>query len=134
MFLLTGRVEFEQLDDWVLCRIYNKKGVIEKRQIEIENDVKPMNDTRQVLAPESAARLIGGSSCSDQMMSPEFTCEAESEPMRWSNGRLTNNTLNFPFNYVDAIADNEIVSRLLGGNQMWSTSLDPLVVVKQGTF
>ncbi|KFK42139.1 hypothetical protein AALP_AA2G216200 [Arabis alpina] len=116
-----------RLDDWVLCRIYNKKGVI-------ENKVKPKNDTCQVTARESAARLIGGSSCSEQMVSPEFTYEAEREPMRWSNGRLSNNnTIDFPFNYVDAIADNEIMSRLFGGNQMWSTtSLDPLMV-KQRT-
>lgn len=130
--MLTGRFDFEQLDDWVLCRIYNKKGVIEKRRSsEIENEeVKPMTDTCPVMAPESAAaRLIGGTD--HQVVSPEFTCEAENEPMRWSNGRLSN-ALDFQFNYVDAIADNEILTRLLGGNQMWST-LDPLVV-RQRTF
>ncbi|AAF07779.1 NAC transcription factor 32 [Arabidopsis thaliana] len=106
-----------RLDDWVLCRIYNKKGVIEKRRSDIEDGLKPVTDT---CPPESVARLISGS---EQAVSPEFTC---------SNGRLSN-ALDFPFNYVDAIADNEIVSRLLGGNQMWSTTLDPLVV-RQGTF
>lgn len=105
-----------QLDDWVLCRIYNKKGVIEKRRSDIENEFKPMTDT---CPPESVARLVTGS---EQAVSPAFTC---------SNGRLSN-ALDFPLNYVDAIADNELVSRLLGGNQMWST-LDPLVV-RQRTF
>ncbi|KAL1214576.1 NAC transcription factor 32 [Cardamine amara subsp. amara] len=118
-----------RLDDWVLCRIYNKKGVIEKRRSEIENEVKPMTATCQ---PESVARLIaGGSSCSDQVVSPELTCEGESEK-RWSNSNRLSNAIDFPFNYVDAIADNEIISRLLSGNQMWSTT-DPLVV-RQRTF
>ncbi|XP_010428823.1 PREDICTED: NAC domain-containing protein 2-like [Camelina sativa] len=103
-----------RLDDWVLCRIYNKKGVIEKRQTGIVNDT---------CSPESVARLVAGSE-SEQVVSPEFT---------YSNGR-SSNPLDFPFNYVDAIADNEIVSRLLGGgNQMWST-FDPLVVRQQRTF
>ncbi|CAL9240998.1 unnamed protein product [Arabidopsis halleri] len=94
-----------RLDDWVLCRIYNKKGVIEKQRS--ENELRAVNDT---CPPES---VIAGS---EQVVSPEFTC---------SNGRLSN-ALDFPFNYVDAIADNEIVSR------MWS-KLDPLVV-RQRTF
>ncbi|ESQ27375.1 hypothetical protein EUTSA_v10018998mg [Eutrema salsugineum] len=125
-----------RLDDWVLCRIYNKKGVIEKRRSETESDVKPMTDTCHVAAPVKLnfdrPEIIAGSSCSDHhVVSPEFTCEAESEPSRWSDGRLSN-ALDVPFNYVDAIANNEIVSRLLGGNQMWST-FDPLVV-QQRTF
>ncbi|CAF2140516.1 NAC transcription factor 32 [Brassica rapa] len=113
-----------RLDDWVLCRIYNKKGVIEKRRSEVANG--------HVMAPvmlnfDKPELIGGGSSCSDQrVVSPEFRCEAKTEPSRWSNA------LEVPFNYVDAIADNEIVSRLLGGNQMWST-LDPLVV-RQRTF
>ncbi|CAE5964455.1 unnamed protein product [Arabidopsis arenosa] len=89
-----------RLDDWVLCRIYNKKGVIEKQRS--ENEIRAVNDT---CPPESVARLIAGS---EQAVSPELTC---------SNGRLSN-ALDFPFNYVDAIADNEIVSRLLCGKQM----------------
>lgn len=109
----------------MLCRIYNKKGVIEKkRRSEVENG--------HVTAPvminfDKPEMMRGGSSCSDQqVVSPEFTCEAKTEPSRWSNA------LEVPFNYIDAIADNEIVSRLFGGNQMWST-LDPLVV-RQRTF
>uniref|UniRef100_A0A1J3CFS1 NAC domain-containing protein 2 n=1 Tax=Noccaea caerulescens TaxID=107243 RepID=A0A1J3CFS1_NOCCA len=125
-----------RLDDWVLCRIYNKKGVIEKRRNVVEDEIKPVIDTCTVTAPVTMnfdrPELIGGSSCSEQVVSPEFTCEAESEPSRWSNVRLSNGN-DFPFNYVDAIADNEIVSRLLGGNQMWPTALDPLVV-RQRTF
>lgn len=121
--MLTGRVGLKQLDDWVLCRIYNKKGVIEKRRSEVENG----HVTAPVMMNFDKPEMIGGSSCSDQqVVSPEFTCEAKTEPSRLSNA------LDFPFNYVDAIADNEIVSRLLSGNQMWST-LDPLVV-RQRTF
>ncbi|CAN8240291.1 unnamed protein product [Cochlearia groenlandica] len=99
-----------RLDDWVLCRIYNKKGVIEKEAKPTVTDTCRVNFDK----PE----FIADSSCS-----PEVTCEDE------RNGR---NALGFQFNYVNAIGDNEIVASLLGGNQMLWT-VDPLVV-KQRTF
>ncbi|CAG7893757.1 unnamed protein product [Brassica rapa] len=103
---------FDTVGRWVLCRIYNKKGVIESRGSEVENG----HVTAPVMINFDKPEMVGGSTCSDQqVVSPEFTCEAKTEPSRWSNA------LEVPFNYVDAIADNEIVSRLLGGNQMWST-------------
>lgn len=39
-----------QLDDWVLCRIYNKKGTIEKQQQQPSNDVIV---NRKVESPET---------------------------------------------------------------------------------
>lgn len=38
-----------QLDDWVLCRIYNKKGVIEK---DYNNDQKPTKPTMSSSIPQ----------------------------------------------------------------------------------
>ncbi|PKI66869.1 NAC domain-containing protein 2-like [Punica granatum] len=111
-----------RLDDWVLCRIYNKKGTIEKRPPpeapvaapaalqttsydELEEDRKPDNLAllgggygRPAMPPppatgplgdfmhfdtsDSVPRLHTDSSCSDHVVSPEFTCEVQSEP-RW---------------------------------------------------
>lgn len=133
-----------QLDDWVLCRIYNKKGTTEKQQqginvqktsfSEIE-DKKPENltiggATSAILpAPattrtaagddyvyfdtsDSVPRLHTDSSCSEHVVSPEFTCEVQSEPKYWEK------TLDFPFNYMDATLDNGFGAQFQSTNQM----------------
>ncbi|TMW90285.1 hypothetical protein EJD97_015970 [Solanum chilense] len=96
-----------RLDDWVLCRIYNKKGTIEKNQLNIrkmngeispavsEGDVKPeivpisvstnpsstsyhvYNDFTYFNSPDSLTKLHADSSCSEHVPSPEFTYEKE---------------------------------------------------------
>ncbi|KAL5559651.1 hypothetical protein UlMin_035862 [Ulmus minor] len=136
-----------RLDDWVLCRIYNKKGSIEKQQQQAANrkisypepeDKKPENLTVQAMnscppppstAPgtgitdylyfdtsESVPRLHTDSSCSEHVVSPEFTSEVQSEP-KWKEWEKA--ALDFPFNYMDATVDNEFASQLQGGaNQM----------------
>ncbi|KAL3504216.1 hypothetical protein ACH5RR_034057 [Cinchona calisaya] len=117
-----------RLDDWVLCRIYNKKGSIEKQQLssrkvmsqveeEIGEDKKPVivtslpetspvvyNDFMYLDPADSIPKLHTDSSCSEHVVSPEFshnTCEVQSEQKLsdWEKAAL-----DFPFNYVDAPA------------------------------
>lgn len=119
-----------QLDDWVLCRIYNKKGTLEKHNVaarkmtthmEIEKKteittpatttVSPAlyntGDMMYVDASDSVPKLHTDSSCSDHVVSTEFTCdkEVQSQPKleEWDNSAL-----DFPFNYMDATVDNNV--------------------------
>ncbi|KAL3513651.1 hypothetical protein ACH5RR_026368 [Cinchona calisaya] len=138
----------QRLDDWVLCRIYYKRGAIEKQQIpsrrvtirkvEIEENKKPavkMTSLPEKTSPvvysefmyldasDSIPKLHTDSSCSEHVVSPEFshnTCEVQSEQKLsdWEKA-----TLDFPFNYVDAPAvDNSgnalMNSQFQGNNQM----------------
>ncbi|XP_047330753.1 NAC domain-containing protein 2-like [Impatiens glandulifera] len=111
-----------KLDDWVLCRIYNKKGKIEKHnptstkttQIEIE-DQKPniagkVNGIGSVNgwpvigdSSESIPRANTDSSGSGHWTSsPEFISEIQSEPT-WDE---LEKAMNFGFNYMDTYPDN----------------------------
>ncbi|KAA8546429.1 hypothetical protein F0562_002832 [Nyssa sinensis] len=125
-----------RLDDWVLCRIYNKKGTIEKQEVSSRKltesweiaEQKPEILTHGLLpAPESSAvafnelayldttdsvpKLHTDSSCSEHVVSSEITCEREvqSEPklIEWEKGAAS---LDFPFNYMDATMDNAFAS------------------------
>ncbi|XP_010268987.1 PREDICTED: NAC domain-containing protein 2-like [Nelumbo nucifera] len=131
-----------RLDDWVLCRIYNKKGGREKNfttfdrksalapsstcsdiedqkpeTISYRRDIleqrpatvtaPPMNDMMYFDTSDSIPKLHPDSSCSEHVVSPEFTCEREvqSQP-KWKDYEKP---LGFQFNYMDAIggaADN----------------------------
>ena len=130
-----------QLDDWVLCRIYNKKGTIEKlptlvcrktESLEIE-DKKPENLglVGAVLPPpapqpsamtdyvyfdtsESVPKLHTDSSCSEHVVSPEFASEVESEP-KWNEW---DKNFDFQYNYADTTLNNGFGSQLQGINQM----------------
>jgi len=112
-----------QLDDWVLCRIYNKKGAVEKQpplkieRFELEDEKKPavaqpcaeatVADCVYFEASDSVPRLLTtDSSCSEQVVSPELASEVQSEPKR-RNGE-------FAYNYVDAT----LASQFHGANQM----------------
>lgn len=92
-----------QLDDWVLCRIYNKKGGLEKPPV-----MKPIYGAAAVSSPpeqkpfmggaapaafadlaayydrpsDSMPRLHADSSCSEQVLSPEqqHLAEVQSQP------------------------------------------------------
>ncbi|GMY06739.1 nac family transcription factor 5 [Fagus crenata] len=133
-----------RLDDWVLCRIYNKKGTVEKQQqmnqiannkrpnsAEIEDKKPVILNTGTALPPgptavatgagndymyfdtsDSVPRLHTDSSCSEQVVSPEFTCEVQSEPKYWEK------PLDFPFNYMDATLDNGFGSQFQSNYQM----------------
>ncbi|KAK4276715.1 hypothetical protein QN277_014833 [Acacia crassicarpa] len=136
-----------RLDDWVLCRIYNKKGAIEKQtsprdvsQITAESseieDKKPVHLSRGVALPpppppaqappvvtdymyfdnsDSIPKLHTDSSCSEQVVSPEFASEVQSEP-KWNEWEKN---LDFPYNYIDAtLGNNGFGSQFQGGGQM----------------
>ncbi|KAL8166127.1 hypothetical protein V2J09_007626 [Rumex salicifolius] len=135
-----------RLDDWVLCRIYNKKGTIEKvavaaavnqQQPSISaitaEDTKPnvagliaqppppptqqttANDCTHFDTSESVPRLHTDSSCSEHVVSPEFTCEREvqSEP-KWKD---LETALDFPpYSYV---GNNTAMDGAFGANQFF---------------
>ncbi|KAK3002778.1 hypothetical protein RJ639_018804 [Escallonia herrerae] len=123
----------KKLDDWVLCRIYNKKGTIEKQQdsslklsdpyeAEEQKPIIPaqipvsspaaFSDMAYLDTTDSVPRLHTDSSCSEQVVSP---CEREvqSEPKlnEWEKAAL-----DFPFNYLDGSMD--LTPNLQGGYQM----------------
>ena len=47
-----------QLDDWVLCRIYNKKGVIERYDTVDDDEVAAANDVKPA-APKNPRGAAG---------------------------------------------------------------------------
>ncbi|KAM0969003.1 hypothetical protein ACFX10_017309 [Malus domestica] len=122
-----------RLDDWVLCRIYNKKGSIEKYNVttkmtkypEILDEQKPdmtimpppphaasnthhMMDSSMDSVPRLPQTTTDYSSCSEHVLSPEVTWEKEVQSeLKWSN-QLENsfNTLDNQFlNYMDGFSD-----------------------------
>lgn len=123
----------------MLCRIYNKKGTIEKLPpgsrktecSEIDEDKKPEHLTRGgagTLPPppppphaaatdymyfdtsDSTPKLHTDSSCSEHVVSPEFASEVQSEP-KWNEWEKN---LEFSYNYVGATGPQLIQSN----NQM----------------
>ncbi|KAK6939900.1 NAC domain [Dillenia turbinata] len=136
-----------RLDDWVLCRIYNKKGTVEvsrglacrkiasppqyeERKPKIERNILPppapsgstVNDFVHFDTSDSVPRLHPDSSCSEHVVSPEFTCEKEvqSEP-KWTEWEKA---LDFPFNYMDATVDNSPFSSQFQSNSQLSPLQD----------
>ncbi|KAK9735546.1 hypothetical protein RND81_04G211800 [Saponaria officinalis] len=123
-----------RLDDWVLCRIYNKKGSIEKCQIidhkptqqpyEYE-DQKPVISTHNLIAPvgfpnpssmgvshfdtsDSVPRCHTDTSGSSPVASPEFICDKEVQSeAKWN--QLDGN-IEFPFDYMDPFKDDPYVT------------------------
>ncbi|CAJ1971904.1 unnamed protein product [Sphenostylis stenocarpa] len=109
-----------RLDDWVLCRIYNKKGAIEK-QPPLKIECSELEDEKPAIAPplastvadcvyfeasDSVPRLhMTDSSSSEQVVSAELASEVQSEPKR------SNNELAY---FVDAT----LASQLESANQM----------------
>ncbi|XWS41269.1 hypothetical protein CRYUN_Cryun17cG0066600 [Craigia yunnanensis] len=143
-----------RLDDWVLCRIYNKKGSIEKHfpseqkwlnYPEME-DQKPnillngqnmtalsqqqpssmsmMNDLLETDASDSVPRLHTDSSSSEHVLSHEITCEKEVQSEPKWNE--PSNALDFQFNYMDGFQDDPFASHV----QFQMDQLSPL----QGMF
>lgn len=106
-----------RLDDWVLCRIYNKKGTIEKKQqqqsvmsaVTSDEDTKPViltsvpevspmvyEDFVYLDASDSIPRLHTDSSCSEHVLSPEV--ESAPKLSEWEKSAA----IEFPFSYMDA--------------------------------
>ena len=58
-----------QLDDWVLCRIYNKKGTVEKYY--------PADEKERVMMVITNTTTTSDSKCSSHVISPDVTCSSE---------------------------------------------------------
>lgn len=138
-----------RLDDWVLCRIYNKKGSIEKNQRKVnpsymDTVASPEDRKPEILPPplppppphqvyndffypsDSVPKIHSDSSCSDHVLSPEFTCEKEvqSEPKLTDWEKVT---LDLPFNYMDATTGATTVDNSLLGSQFQNSyQMSPL--------
>ncbi|GAV74175.1 NAM domain-containing protein [Cephalotus follicularis] len=138
----NGKKNNLRLDDWVLCRIYNKKGSIEKNfpmdgksiiyddKEELKpNILAPMvnNDLLQMDTSDSMPRLHTDSSSSEHVVSPEVTCEKEvqSEP-KWINNELdsTDCAFDFQFNFMDGFQDDPFATQV--DYQIQMDQLSPL--------
>ncbi|KAJ1391512.1 NAC domain [Sesbania bispinosa] len=110
----AGKKNNLRLDDWVLCRIYNKKGKIEKFNNTVtqkfseayENERKPeihklTNDQLYMDTSDSVPRLHTDSSSSGHVVSPDVTCDKEVQSeAKWNELEL-DNAFDFQFNYLD---------------------------------
>ncbi|KAF8405702.1 hypothetical protein HHK36_007779 [Tetracentron sinense] len=136
----SARKKGLRLDDWVLCRIYNRKGSIENKLTSVRKSVvyseiedqKPefMTQDRNILAPipeaspainnffyvdtsDSIPGLRTDSSSSEHVVSSDKDVSSEPQWRDW------NNTFDYSFNNMNAIEDN-----LFG--QVHSNQLSPL--------
>lgn len=126
-----------RLDDWVLCRIYNKKGSLEKHTIK-PTETPPQNKSKFVSSSsdmayldtsDSVPKLHTDSSCSEQVVSPELR-EVQSQPkLEWDNN---SNTLGYQHNYMDATADNNNASLMF--QQPQSTTVNYEMAQWQDVF
>ncbi|KAF4355878.1 hypothetical protein CsatB_023231 [Cannabis sativa] len=129
----AGKKNNSRLDDWVLCRIYNKKGSIEKNypatnQVMKTEEFPEIEDTKPHIIPsvlhndhfymdtsDSVPKLHTDSSGSEHVLSPEFTCdrEVQSEP-KWNtvSDDVLSNAFDFDFNYMDGFSDDPFGSQL----------------------
>ncbi|XP_073036274.1 NAC domain-containing protein 2-like [Primulina eburnea] len=127
-----------RLDDWVLCRIYNKKGTIEKHAPHVipremthavtpEEDIKPVivtslaecspavyDDFMSLDVSDSIPRLNPDSSGSGHVLSPDFASAAEVESApKLSEWERSN--LEFHFNYLDATTPMDLLGTQFHG-------------------
>jgi len=125
-----------RLDDWVLCRIYNKKGSLEKLITTVVSkptddssesyEQKPDIDGTQLVpsnpstmfneltfTSDSVPKLHADSSCSEHVASPKFSCEVQSKMTEWEKFNL-----DYAYNYLDATIENDFVSRCQSNNQL----------------
>ncbi|KAL6498084.1 hypothetical protein OROGR_028481 [Orobanche gracilis] len=107
----AGKSNNRRLDDWVLCRIYNKKGTLEKhynvdhkeRRFEEQTpEVDALLPYSGVVTCDSVHKLHTNSSSSEHVPSPEFK-EVQSEP-KWSEFE---ESLDFQLSYIDAAFQDE---------------------------
>ncbi|GER49440.1 NAC domain protein, partial [Striga asiatica] len=131
-----------RLDDWVLCRIYNKKGTLEKHynvdqikdvQFSDSEEQKPnidskpamgreMNDYLQFDPSDSIPKLHTDSSSSEHV---EFGCgdnskEVQSEP-KWSE---LEKSLDFQLGYMDAFGDDPFGTEMQYNDNYYSMFQD----------
>lgn len=121
----------------MLCRIYNKKGTIERRQqqasvgsrsaamasaVTEEEDTKPViltpvpesspmvyDDFMYLDASDSMPRLHTDSSCSEHVLSPEV--ESAPKLADWERSALE-----FPFGYMDGVGGGGLMGAQFQGN------------------
>lgn len=127
-----------QLDDWVLCRIYNKRGVLEKHYkmdhmaidlADIE-ERKPMIDATAynlMQAPmslplqetnEYLPKVQTYSSSSEHVSSPEFTCEKEVQSVpQWS---AFENSVDLQDTYLGGFQDDDPFGSQMQYNNQFS--------------
>ncbi|KAL6512001.1 No apical meristem (NAM) protein [Orobanche gracilis] len=132
-----------RLDDWVLCRIYNKKGTIERQQQQGQNqashdrrsevtsvDTKPVvltsvpealpmvyEDFMYLQASDSLPRLHTDSSCSEHVLSPEV--ESSPRLVEWEKS-----TLDFSFDYISAASGGS--GSLFGSQFQGNYQMEPM--------
>ncbi|GER36242.1 NAC domain protein [Striga asiatica] len=115
----AGKANNLSLDDWVLCRIYNKKGTIEKHYNVDETDVQFSDSDEQKPNDSSYCDIIAQFDLSDSKpklqtdSSSEFACgdnskEVESKP-KWSD---LENSLDFQLGYMDAFGHDPFASQV----------------------
>ncbi|KAL3641246.1 No apical meristem (NAM) protein [Castilleja foliolosa] len=134
-----------RLDDWVLCRIYNKKGTIERQMQRQESNVSSHEmtsavtseeDTKPVIltpVPESLPmvyedfmfldpsdsipRIHTDSSCSEHVLSPEV--ESAPKLSEWERS-----TLDFPFDYIGGAGSG--AGSLMGSQFQGNYQMEPM--------
>ncbi|WCJ44385.1 NAC domain-containing protein 2 [Euphorbia peplus] len=149
-----------RLDDWVLCRLYNKKGTLEKQgpqQLLMNRKLEPMemNEDQKpdIMAPppvapspvtgtgndyvyfdtsDSVPKLHTDSSCSEHVVSPEFTSEVQSEPKLKDWGNV--NTLDYGYNYFDPSTDISFSSPFQGNGNDQMSPLQDIFMFLQKPF
>jgi hypothetical protein len=70
-------LSLHQLDDWVLCRIYNKKGVIERYDTVDDDDVKPPAPAKNNSAVMMKVEMSGYDAYYDSYETEEVPPSAE---------------------------------------------------------
>nr|ANP22366.1 NACsa [Medicago sativa subsp. falcata]ASL68500.1 S-acylated NAC transcription factor [Medicago sativa subsp. falcata] len=145
----AGKKNNLRLDDWVLCRIYNKKGKIEKfntsntpkvhnyyehEEVVEEHEMKPEiqklgNYQLYTDTSDSVPKLHTDSSSSGgHVVSPDITCdrEVQSEP-KWNDlGIQLDDAFDFQLNYLENALSFDIDDDPFGTNQYQINQLSPL--------
>ncbi|CAN8251737.1 unnamed protein product [Cochlearia groenlandica] len=115
----TNKKNNLRLDDWVLCRIYNKKGTMEKYY--------PSHEKSKAMM--TAAATTSDSKCSSHVISPDVTCsdnwEVQSEP-KWVNLDDALDAFDTSmFNSVDLLQNDAFIPRFTYQSDLASLFDDP---------
>lgn len=136
-----------QLDDWVLCRIYNKKGVLEKHLnsdvgsspfSEMEIDTKPKiaayNPMQSLnppsLIPHHVMTDIFNSETSESV--PTLHTDSSSEHEKEVQSEVKKD--NYLFNYIDPFADDGFTPQSQYYNDFQLSPLQDMFMVMPRSF
>lgn len=153
-----------RLDDWVLCRIYNKKGTLEKYNVDLKpmhspemEEEKPkfnlfgqqekqmeqqqqvqqhqmMDDLFHFDTSESVPRLPTDSSGSDHVLSPEFGHEREVQSAHKLNGLERVVDDYQMMNYMDGFQYDPFGTQIQYTDQYFSSPLQDMFINMQKSF